>query len=152
VARVGADGARVGLLTEAADLLAPTDLAIERAITLLDLGAALRGAGDPVGARRPLRTAADLAVRTGASALVERSRTELRASGARPRRMAITGLESLTPAERRVVDLAARGTSNADIAGQLFISVKTVESHLAHAYRKLGISSRAALRDQIAAG
>jgi DNA-binding CsgD family transcriptional regulator len=51
-----------------------------------------------------------------------------------------------------VVDLAARGTSNADIAGQLFISVKTVESHLAHAYRKLGISSRAALRDQIAAG
>jgi len=152
VARVGAAEPRAVLLTEAADLLAPTDLAIERATTLLDLGAALREAGDPVGARRPLRAAADLAVRSDASALVERSRAELRASGARPRRMAITGLESLTPAERRVVDLAARGTSNADIAGQLFISVKTVESHLAHAYRKLGISSRAALRDQIAAG
>jgi DNA-binding CsgD family transcriptional regulator len=147
VAQVGPEATRVPLLAEAAELLAPTGLAVERAATLIDLGEAIRASGDPVAARRPLRAAADLAVRSGASALVDRSRAELRASGARPRRMAITGLESLTPAERRVVDLAARGASNADIAGQLFISVKTVESHLAHAYRKLGISSRAALRE-----
>lgn len=53
-----------------------------------------------------------------------------------------TGVDSLTPSERRVANLAAAGLSNAQIAARLFITVKTTEHHLAATYRKLGISSR----------
>jgi DNA-binding CsgD family transcriptional regulator len=58
------------------------------------------------------------------------------------RRDALSGLDSLTPSERRIVALAADGAGNPDIAQALFITIKTVEMHLGNAYRKLGISSR----------
>ena len=63
-------------------------------------------------------------------------------TGAKLRRPELTGLGSLTPSERRIVDLAAGGASNAEIAQGLFVTVKTVEMHLGHAYRKLGVHSR----------
>ena len=64
------------------------------------------------------------------------------ASGARPRRVALSGVESLTASELRVCQLAADGMSNAEIAQALFVTRRTVETHLGNAYRKLEISSR----------
>ena len=63
-------------------------------------------------------------------------------TGAKVRRPESSGIDSLTPSERRIVDLAAGGATNAEIAQALFVTVKTVEMHLGNAYRKLGISSR----------
>ncbi|MGH2940727.1 MAG: helix-turn-helix domain-containing protein, partial [Solirubrobacterales bacterium] len=72
---------------------------------------------------------------------------ELRAAGGRPRRLALTGAGSLTPAQRRVAELAARGLSNPEVAQALFVGVRTVETHLTATYAKLEIDSR----DQLAA-
>jgi DNA-binding CsgD family transcriptional regulator len=63
-------------------------------------------------------------------------------AGARPRRIALSGRDSLTPSERRVTELATQGMSNKQLAQALFVTVRTVEMHLSNAYRKLGISSR----------
>lgn len=74
--------------------------------------------------------------------LVERARAELRAAGARPRREALGGVESLTPSERRVAGMAAEELTNREIAQAHFVTSKTVEVHLSNAYRKLEIRSR----------
>jgi DNA-binding CsgD family transcriptional regulator len=63
----------------------------------------------------------------------------------RPRRNWISGVEALTPSELRVVRLACEGRSNRQIAQELYLSIKTVEGHLARAYGKLDISTRAEL-------
>jgi DNA-binding CsgD family transcriptional regulator len=78
----------------------------------------------------------------GALGLVERGNGELAATGARPRKLVVTGLESLTASERRVAELAAQDLSNKEIAQALFVTVKTVEVHLSSVYRKLELSSR----------
>src|SRR5262249_20880201 len=72
-------------------------------------------------------------------------------AGSRPRRPALTGPDALTSAERRVASLAADGLSNRQIAEHLFITQPTVETHLRHAFQKLGITSRAGLPAQLAA-
>jgi DNA-binding NarL/FixJ family response regulator len=54
----------------------------------------------------------------------------------------LSGLDALTPSERRVAQLAAAGLANHDIAQHLFITTRTVEGHLTHAYQKLDITSR----------
>jgi DNA-binding NarL/FixJ family response regulator len=77
--------------------------------------------------------------------LVRRAETELLATGARPRRISLHGVESLTPSERRVAEMAAEGPTNREIAQTLFVTTKTVEVHLSSVYRKLGISSRSQL-------
>src|SRR5262249_26358815 len=84
----------------------------------------------------------DLAAAGGLVATQERAREEMRVTGAKLRRPQSSGIESLTPSERRIAELAANGASNPEIAQALFVTVKTVEMHLGHAYRKLGISSR----------
>jgi DNA-binding NarL/FixJ family response regulator len=76
---------------------------------------------------------------------VESAGIQLRAAGARPRRLGTIGPDSLTPAERRVARLAAAGKTNQGIAADLYITVKTVEGHLAKTYRKLGVDSRRSL-------
>ena len=86
----------------------------------------------------------DLAYRCGAPRLVTRAEDELRASGAKPRRVALSGADALTASELRVGLLAARGRSNAEIAQELYVSLKTVETHLSHAYAKLGLSGQGA--------
>jgi DNA-binding NarL/FixJ family response regulator len=68
---------------------------------------------------------------------------------ARPRRVALSGVRSLTPSERRVAQLAARGLGNHEIAQTLFVTVKTIETHLGHIYAKLGITSRTALPHEL---
>ena len=77
-------------------------------------------------------------------------REELGATGARPRREWLTGVEALTPGELRVARLAAEGQTNRQIAQALYVTLKTVEGHLARAYVKLGIAGRAGLADALA--
>ncbi|HEV2813455.1 MAG TPA: helix-turn-helix transcriptional regulator, partial [Solirubrobacteraceae bacterium] len=74
--------------------------------------------------------------------VADQALAELRAGGSRPRRAARSGTAALTPSERRVAKLAAAGLASADIAQRLFVSRKTVETHLQRCYRKLGIHSR----------
>jgi DNA-binding NarL/FixJ family response regulator len=74
--------------------------------------------------------------------LAERAYQELRAAGVRPRKVLRTGVDSLTPSEVRVAQLAASGKTNREIAQELYVTPKTVEFHLGQTYRKLDISSR----------
>ena len=137
--------AGIGLLREAVELLAGSQARLEHAHALVDLGAALRRANQRTEARERLREGVDLARRVGAFGLAERANEEIAATGARPRKVLQTGLDALTASERRVAQLAADGMSNKEIAQTLFVTIKTVEVHLSHAYRKLEISSRAQL-------
>lgn len=139
------------LLHEAVTVLEPSPARLEHAKALVDLGAALRRSGQRAVSRRPLLQGLQLAEVCGALPLVQRARTELRASGARPPRTALTGAAALTPSERRVVELAAAGRSNHEIAQALYITTKTVEAHLTRAYRKLGVAGRAGLANALAA-
>ena len=132
-----------------ADRLAQAALAAEAegarlhlAYALLDQGAALRRLGHRRDAREPLSRALDLATRSGAHATAESARAELLATGARPRKVALSGAASLTARERRVAHLAADGLSNPEIAQALFITRKTVEKHVGEVLRKLRLDSR----------
>ncbi|HEY2690094.1 MAG TPA: AAA family ATPase [Streptosporangiaceae bacterium] len=136
-------------LAEAISLLEAGPARYELALALTDLGSSLRRARQRTEARAPLRRALDLAERTGAAPLAARARQELLAAGARPRRTALTGPDALTSTERRVAGLAADGLSNRQIAQHLFITQATVETHLTHAFGKLGITSRAELPGQL---
>ena len=138
-------GAGIALLREAVEVLAGSEARLEHARALVDLGAALRRANRRTEAREWLREGVDLARQVGAFGLAERANDEIAATGARPRKVLQTGLDALTASERRVAQLAADGMSNKEIAQTLFVTIKTVEVHLSHAYRKLEISSRAQL-------
>jgi DNA-binding NarL/FixJ family response regulator len=72
------------------------------------------------------------------------------AAGARPRRPSLSGVDALTPRERRIATMATEGLSNREIAEALFITTKTVETHLRHAYGKLGVENRLLLADLFA--
>jgi DNA-binding CsgD family transcriptional regulator len=148
-------GGQQGLddLREAVKVLAGCGARLEHARALVELGAALRRANQRTAAREPLRKGLDLAYRCSAGRLTQRATDELRATGARPRRATLTGLEALTPSERRVAELAAAGMSNPEIAQAVFVTLNTVEGHLRHVYQKLSVSSRtelpAALRSAV---
>jgi DNA-binding CsgD family transcriptional regulator len=133
------------LLAEAVRALEHSEDRLERARALVDLGAALRRAGQRTQARKRLADGMDLAHRCGAVALVSRAHDELRVAGARPRRLVQTGLGSLTASERRVAQMAADGLTNPAIAQALFVTLRTVEMHLSNVYRKLQIESRTQL-------
>jgi DNA-binding CsgD family transcriptional regulator len=137
------------LLAEAVDVLAGSPARLEYARALCELAAARRRAGRRRDVREPLLTALDLARRCTAAPLAERIRAELAAIGSRPRRDFIGGVESLTPGELRVARMAADGRSNKDIAQALFLTLRTVETHLTHVYRKLDIDSRSALQEAL---
>ncbi|MGN6169553.1 MAG: LuxR C-terminal-related transcriptional regulator [Solirubrobacteraceae bacterium] len=112
---------------------------------LVDLGAALRRANHRMDARDPLRRGLELSYRGGATNLADLARTELAATGARPRRVTLSGVESLTPSELRVGELATNGMTTRQIAEALFVTPKTIEFHLRHIYRKLDVGSRTEL-------
>ena len=137
-------------LRRAERTLARTPAGVEHARALLELGAALRRARRRSDARAPLREALDLATRCGAESLAERAHTELLATGARPRRAILTGADALTASERRVAQMAGDGLTNREIAAALFISRKTVESHLGNIYLKLDTNDRRELRPALA--
>jgi DNA-binding CsgD family transcriptional regulator len=141
-ALVGTPEERRGRLEAARDVLASSQARLEHARVLLDLGATLRAAGQRKAARKPLLDALALAARCDAKTLERRAKTELAAIGVRPRTTDHTGLGSLTASELRVAELAAAGGTNREIAQTLFVTEKTVETHLGRAFRKLDISSR----------
>ncbi len=141
----------VAALRTAVELGRAAPQRLETMRALVDLGAALRRANQRAASRRPLQQAADMTLHAGATVLHERARTELAASGARPRREALlSGPASLTPSERRIAEHAASGRSNREIAQALFVTPKTVEYHLRNAYRKLGIERRNELPEALA--
>jgi DNA-binding CsgD family transcriptional regulator len=149
LARGGPDG--LALLRESAAALDDSPALLERARSLAELGAALRRDGQRAAARDPLARALELAAGCGAGPLAARARDELRAAGARPRRPWRTGVDALTPSELRVARLAADGRSNREIAGELYVTLKAIEGHLARAYAKLAIEGRAQLAEALAA-
>jgi DNA-binding CsgD family transcriptional regulator len=132
-------------LREAAEVLRDSPARLEQARALTDLGAALRRANQRAEARPPLQEGLELAERCSARALAKRARTELRAAGGRSSDPESTGLQQLTASERRVAELAAQGHSNPQIAPALFVTRKTVETHLGHVYRKLDVAGRTGL-------
>jgi DNA-binding CsgD family transcriptional regulator len=135
----------LALLRESVDVLAASQAQLERAKSFTELGAALRRANQRAEARAFLEEGLELATRCGAIVLAERAHVELLATGARPRRLVRSGVDSLTPSERRVAQMATEGQTNREIAQALFVTPKTVETHLSHVYRKLGIQARSQL-------
>ena len=78
-------------------------------------------------------------------AFAERARVEVEATGERARKRTVPKIDQLTPQEAHVARLAVQGSTNREIAAQLFISPSTVEYHLRKAFRKLGVKSRTQL-------
>jgi DNA-binding CsgD family transcriptional regulator len=144
-ARAAPADQRVPLLEQAVSILSRSPAGLEHARALVDLGAALRRANRRAEAREPLSRALDLAERGGLRLIARRARNELVGAGARPRRDLLTGPGALTPAEHRIAALAAAGHTNREIAEQLYITLRTVETHLTHAFQKLQITRRAQL-------
>lgn len=130
---------------EAARRLEQSPRRLDYARALVELGSALRRSNRRSAAREPLTRGMEIAHRCGAAPLAERAREELRACGARPRKFVVSGVDALTASERRVARMAAEGLTNTQIAQALFVTRKTVETHLGHIYRKLDIASRGEL-------
>ena len=133
----------IALLRRSLDVLAPH--AVTAGTRQRRGGAGRRAPRRGSAARRPeqvLESALEYAVANDAAPIEKAAREELRLCGARPRRAARTGAAALTPSEERIARLAAEGRTNKEIAQHLFVTVKNVEMHLVHAYRKLGVSSR----------
>ena len=144
-------GEMVELAGEAVDVLGGSELRVAHARALIDLGAALRRGGHRRDAREPLREGLDLANRCGSVVETDRAMDELRATGARPRRPDVSGVDSLSAQERRVAAMATQGLSNREIAEALFLTRRTVEMHLTGVYRKLDVSGRQELPAVLAA-
>jgi len=127
-------------------VLESTEAKLELARAHAGLGRALRRAGERVEARSHLGISLDLAHTCGAAALETEIRADLMAAGARPRRPAVTGVESLTPTELRVAQLVAQDLSNREVAEQMFVSRSTIAWHVRNIYRKLQVESRDLLK------
>jgi DNA-binding CsgD family transcriptional regulator len=135
----------ISLLEDARTHFTASHARLELARCLTELGAHRRASGERRAARAILRDAHDTAHACRATALCDRAQAELLLAGGRPRPPAGTGVNALTPAERRVAEIAADGATNRDIARRLYLSPKTVEMHLHSAYRKLDLPGRAGL-------
>ncbi|MEW1748425.1 ATP-binding protein [Streptomyces angustmyceticus] len=139
------------MLAEAVHVLAPAPARLELARALDDFGFALLHRDDKRGARRALRRGLDLAVECGATVLAARLEERLHLAGGRVGRAGTAGPGALTAGEERVCTLAAQGYSNKQIAELLVVTLRTVETHLTGAYRKLGIAGRPYLAAAMAA-
>jgi DNA-binding CsgD family transcriptional regulator len=131
----------VAALEEAVGAYELLGLRFDAARSLLALGRAQRRHRKWGAARRSLERAGAAFAGLGSPGWADETRAELsRVSARRPQPSG-----ELTPAERRVAELAGDGLANKEIARTLFVSVKTVEGHLSHVYAKLGVRSRAQL-------
>jgi DNA-binding CsgD family transcriptional regulator len=121
-----------------------------RGRVLLSYGAWLRRQRRSADSRAPLRAARDAFDALGASAWAERARQQLRASGESSPRRATEARERLSPQETQIATMAAQGLPNRVIAQKLYLSHRTVGSHLYRIFPKLGITSRAQLSGVLA--
>jgi DNA-binding CsgD family transcriptional regulator len=102
--------------------------------------------------RAPLREAREIFDAVGASSWGDQARRELRASGERSRRRVPEARDELTAQELQIAQLAAEGLSNREIGQRLFLSHRTISTHLYRVFPKLGITSRAELRAALTSG
>jgi DNA-binding CsgD family transcriptional regulator len=137
--------AALAALEEAAARHESVPVPFDRARTLLVLGVVRRRARRRKAAREALEQACAEMERLGAKRWLERGRAELTRLGGRP-----PSDGALTPSERKVAALVAQGRTNREVAAELVLSEKTVESHLSHVYRKLGVRSRSELAHRYA--
>ncbi|GAB3820455.1 ATP-binding protein [Kribbella italica] len=163
-ARTGASGTAVGLgiaayarglvtgveehYREAIDRLEGSPALPYRARAHLLYGEWLRREGRRKDCREHLATAYELLSGAGLEAFAQRAAGELRATGERARRRTGHTYDELTPQELHIARLVSTGATSNEVAARLFISPRTVDTHLGNIYRKLGISSRRQLRDR----
>lgn len=169
-AGVGSLSPRLAMLVEASAALCATDdveavalfeaalnvpgadrWSFDRARVQLLLGERLRRIRATAEARETLGTALATFERLGARPWADRTGSELRAAGARRQRTGEPQARALTPQEREIARLAASGLTNKQIAERLFLSHRTVGAHLYQVFPKLGITSRAMLREALEA-
>jgi DNA-binding CsgD family transcriptional regulator len=146
------DEVRVALCERALAVAEGTPALLEAVRVRIELGSTLSRLGRRIEARDALRPALADADAVGALLLAQRARRELVATGLRPRQAALEGAAALTPRQRQICELAAGGKGNRAIAQELFLSIKTVETHLAAGFRKLGVSGRDELAAELALG
>ncbi|WP_405996936.1 AAA family ATPase [Streptomyces sp. NBC_00829] len=144
-------GEREGMemLTEAAALLDATSARFQYAQTQADRGVLAVRCGLTTDGRAALQEAVSAAHECGAPPVAEQALAGLRALGDRPRTPTFRGRDALTPAQRRVAELACQGMSNGEIAQQLFVGLRTVEMHLTVVYMKLGVRGRHGLAEAL---
>jgi DNA-binding CsgD family transcriptional regulator len=149
-AALAADDDEAGPLFEAALSLPEADRwPFEQARIHLAYGQWLRRTRDTARARLHLRAAAETLDRLGALPWAQRARNELRATGVADTARPNTRMTMLTAQERQIATLAATGLTNKQIGERMFLSHRTVGAHLHRIFPKLGITSRAALRDAL---
>jgi DNA-binding CsgD family transcriptional regulator len=129
------------LLDEAAELASESGILLLEARIRHRLGVQLRKSGQDRAARPLLKRALEIADGCGAEGLAKKADEELKLAHGRQHRQ-VTDPDALTPAELRVRGLAELGVKPQLIAGQLFVTLNTIETHLQHIYRKLGINSQ----------
>ncbi|MDD9206753.1 helix-turn-helix transcriptional regulator, partial [Georgenia sp. 10Sc9-8] len=149
LAMVSPDHTAADLFDEALGLAGIEAWPFELARVRLAYGERLRRLRRARDARLQLEAARDGFDRLGALLWSQRASTELRATGAARRAGVAGGVAALTPQELEVAQLAAGGLSNREIATRLYVSPRTVSAHLYRVFPKLGITTRAALRDAL---
>lgn len=121
----------------------------ERAQASLDLAEWLRRRRRVAEARAPLAEALETFRRLGAEPWAERARAESRAAGVDLGAATSEGLADLSPQQQQIIRLAARGLTNREIGERLFLSPRTVGSHLYRSFPRLGVTARSQLRDVV---
>jgi DNA-binding CsgD family transcriptional regulator len=138
------------VFAEALELHAATPTPFERARTELCLGERLRRARRRADARAPLRSALETFEQLGAGPWAERARHELAATGETVRPRDAVAADGLTSTELQVALLVGKGATNKEAGAALFLSPKTIETHLGRVYRKLSVRSRTELAHVLA--
>jgi DNA-binding CsgD family transcriptional regulator len=133
------------VFSEAHRLVCAQPSPFERARTELCWGERLRRDGRRIEARRHLHDAHRRFATLGARPWAEKAARELRSSGGRAQRGSQAEDDELTPQQTQIATMVAEGRTNKSIATALFLSPKTIEFHLGHVYRKLGVSNRTEL-------
>jgi DNA-binding NarL/FixJ family response regulator len=141
------DGEAIMLFEQALDVPGADRWPFDLARVQLLFGERLRRARAKTRSRQLLTAAHDGFERLGARPWMQRAGNELRATGITIGKTDLMGPASLTPQQLEIAQLAAEGLTNKEIGERLFLSHRTVGTHLYQIFPKLGITSRAALRD-----